>query len=113
MISIKITLIALIVMLIIRYYKGLKNNLILRFSFVLLFFTGILFVSFPSYLTLIANFFGIGRGTDLLVYIIVITFYFGFIKLYSKERKTDIKMTRIIRQIAKKNGKILNTSNEE
>lgn len=54
----------------------------------------------PSYTTYIANLIGVGRGTDLLVYILIITNLFLIIKQNLKFRDQEDKLTILARKIA-------------
>jgi hypothetical protein len=61
------------------------------------------FVIFPSLTTEIANFIGVGRGTDLLLYLSLIGFSFIIIILYSKQRRLEQLLTEILRKNAIQN----------
>jgi hypothetical protein len=66
---------------------------------------GIIFVIKPDWLTRVANFFGIGRGTDLLIYIGILFFMFTTILLFAKVGEINKKITKIIRETAIENAK--------
>jgi hypothetical protein len=58
---------------------------------------GIVFVLFPELTTRIANKLGVGRGTDLIVYVCIIFFLFVIIRLYARLRRLEQMITRIVR----------------
>jgi small membrane protein len=57
-------------------------------------------VFFPDLLTRIANLVGIGRGTDLLLYILVIAFLGFAATTYRRNRQLENDITELSRQIA-------------
>src|SRR5260221_7561046 len=61
---------------------------------------GIVFVLFPELTTRIANKLGVGRGTDLIVYICIVFFLFVIIRLYARLRRLEQMITRIVRDNA-------------
>jgi hypothetical protein len=67
----------------------------------LLFVAGVaISVFFPQVLTWLANLVGIGRGTDLLVYILVIVFLGFAATSYRRSRQLENQITELSRQIA-------------
>jgi small membrane protein len=60
--------------------------------------TGIVFVLFPQITTQIANKLGVGRGTDLIVYLCIVFFLFVVLRMYAKIRKLEQMVTKIVRE---------------
>ena len=89
------------------YARFFKNHFLSKLVFVLIFISGILAVVFPELSNTIANFVGVGRGADLLTYIMVIVFYASFYVLYSKIEKIEAHQTEIIRQLTIREAKDL------
>lgn len=58
------------------------------------------FVIFPNTTTTIANKLGVGRGTDLLLYVSLFAGIHGFLLLYARTRRLERKITEQIREIA-------------
>jgi hypothetical protein len=57
-------------------------------------------VFFPSVWTSVANLLGIGRGADLLLYFLVLTFL-GFVaSTYRRFRRLEGDLTELVRQVA-------------
>jgi len=108
---IQVILISAVIVLLLLYLKFFKNALLQRSLFILVFITGIVAVVFPELTNRVANFVGVGRGADLLLYLMVIIFYFTFIILYRKLNKIQEIQTEIIRKISIRNA--VKFSNEE
>lgn len=90
------------------YAKVFKNQFLSKIAFVLLFVSGILAVAFPDLSTIIANHVGVGRGTDLLTYLMVLIFYASFYFLYTKIEKVEAHQVEIIRNLAIRDAQHLN-----
>lgn len=71
----------------------------------MLFFIAIAAISaiFPQLVTLVAQYVGIGRGADLLLYGLTIAFFSTLATSYRKDAATERKLTKIARTIALKN----------
>jgi hypothetical protein len=61
---------------------------------------GIAFAMRPDLTTAIAHRLGINRGTDLLLYILVLAVVYGFIVIYLKLRRVRRELTVLVREIA-------------
>lgn len=62
---------------------------------------GIIIVALiPGISGLFADFFGIGRGADFIVYIGVIVLFYLMFRLYVKAEKTEKDITKLVREIA-------------
>lgn len=55
---------------------------------------------FPQILTWLANLFGVGRGTDLLLYFLVLIFIGYVATTYRRFRKFETDITELSRQLA-------------
>lgn len=84
----------------VKFLPG-ERSLALKRIFALLFVVAaVLAIVFPNALTAIANFFGVGRGTDLLLYIfIVMTLLFAVATVRAKAR-SDARVTELARAVA-------------
>lgn len=60
----------------------------------------ILSVLFPTVWTQLANFFGIGRGADLILYGLVVAFFSFVVTTFKRFRDMEIRYTRLARRIA-------------
>ncbi|HAQ66723.1 MAG TPA: DUF2304 domain-containing protein [Phycisphaerales bacterium] len=61
---------------------------------------GAMFTVVPNWTTAIAHALGIGRGADLLLYLLVIGSSTGFLVLYVKLRAVRREVTLLVRKIA-------------
>ena len=92
-------------------YVYLKFQSVIADAIILLLFiaAGIVFVLFPQLTTKIANKLGVGRGTDLILYVCIIFFLFVMIRMYARIRKLEQTVTKIVRDnslnAVVKNGK--------
>ena len=80
-------------------YVYLKFQSVIADAIILLLFiaAGIVFVLFPQLTTKIANKLGVGRGTDLILYVCIIFFLFVMIRMYARIRKLEQTVTKIVR----------------
>jgi len=60
----------------------------------------VLFVVSPDLTTRLAHLVGVGRGTDLLLYMFCLASIAVFLKLYKKNRAVEEKLTEVARQVA-------------
>lgn len=63
----------------------------------------IILVFYPNSTTTIANYFGIGRGSDLLMYVSLVVIFYVLFRLNVKLESIGRSLTKIIRQDALKN----------
>ena len=61
----------------------------------------IFFILFPDYTNLIARKVGVSRGADLLFYISILFSLFIILKLFSRMRRLEKKLTELVRKQAK------------
>ncbi|MBO7619556.1 MAG: DUF2304 domain-containing protein [Victivallales bacterium] len=78
----------------------LRNKLFGRLFFILQFVMGVVFVIWPDLTTRLANMIGIGRGTDFLLYLLIIFVYFSGMCILAKFRQIERRQTLLIRQLA-------------
>ncbi len=88
----------LIILIIFLFYSyKVKNILINRMVFLLLGMAGIFLILFPNITSRIANFMGIGRGTDLVVYLFILISLFLFVYVMSILKRLEQKITAVVR----------------
>ena len=100
MTSIQGILIACFVMATILGSIVFRTKLAYRSLAVLLCLTAIVFVLFPDVTTVIAKSLGVGRGTDLLLYVSLIAGVHAILLLYRRTRELERKITEQIRAMA-------------
>lgn len=80
--------------------KGARHLALRRLSMVGLLVLVVLAVVFPDSVTAVAQVLGVGRGTDLLLYGLIVVFIGNSLVVQRRHRKTDIEVTRLARLIA-------------
>ena len=78
----------------------LKKALFIRIFFLLQFVLGIVFVIWPDLTTRLAELLGVGRGTDLLLYFLIVFVYFGGLCILGKFRQLERQQTLLVRELA-------------
>jgi hypothetical protein len=80
------------------YLTRFRSRIFDRLILLIVLTIGILFVCFPDITSRIANLVGVGRGTDLLFYVSLISVSFILMVFYAKIREMSQNMTRLIRE---------------
>ena len=96
------------ILVIAKAIKQLKNNEFTLFQFLIwLVIWGLAayFVFFPDASNTLADFIGVGRGSDALVYLSVLALFYGFYRVYIKIEKIERNLTKLVRHEAIKNIK--------
>lgn len=78
----------------------MKRHFAGRLFFILQFAVGMIFVLFPEISTKLAKLVGVGRGTDLLLYFLIVLFYMTVLVFIAAIRRIEKRQTIIIRQLA-------------
>nr|WP_281360600.1 DUF2304 domain-containing protein [Psychromicrobium silvestre] len=76
-------------------HLAIRRILLLLFAFV-----AVLSVFFPELSTQVARFFGIGRGTDLVLYGLLVSFLVFMATTYQRFRHMETTLTKLSRRIA-------------
>lgn len=71
-----------------------------RIGFMLFCLFGVIAVINPGVMTWLANRVGVGRGTDLLLYILTVVFGFFSLNTYLRFKDTERRLTRLARAMA-------------
>ncbi len=100
---IQLLLSVLLLVIAVASLRLFRNRLLYRLFFVAIVLTGILFVAVPELPYYIANRLGVGRGVDLLFYLLFTGFLMLIAILYRRLLQHDVILTQIIRQNAIKN----------
>lgn len=95
-----ILLIAVIAAIAVRSLPGEKGLAIKRMIAILFVISAIVAITFPQLLSAVASFFGIGRGTDFLLYVfIAASLGFAAMTVRAKAR-SDARVTDLARAVA-------------
>lgn len=109
---IKIALIAVLLLavcVLILPGRGARGQAIRRLMVLMGALLGILAVAFPHLTQMVADWFGIGRGTDLLLYLLIVFFLAYVVSSSAHARKTDRTMTVLARKFALLEGELRKT----
>ncbi|MBR4221741.1 MAG: DUF2304 domain-containing protein, partial [Victivallales bacterium] len=82
----------------------MKGHLAGRLFFIVQFIVGALFVVFPDLSSQIGKLLGVGRGTDLVLYFLVVLFYMTVLLFIAAMRRLERRQTIILRQLALQNA---------
>ncbi len=75
-----------------------------KIGFVLFILTTVWAILRPDDLTVIARMLGVSRGTDLLLYVLVVAFMFVTLSTYVRFREQELRYARLARAIALQNA---------
>jgi len=84
------------------YWKLFQNRFLNRIVLLSAFLIMSFFVIKPSVSTRIANWLGVGRGTDLVLYLSIVILIFVLLMMYSKIKKLEEMITTLLRTKALK-----------
>jgi hypothetical protein len=102
MLAIQIILILSLVLVSARLLRGqgARHQAVRRILLIVFAMFGVLSILFPTVWTRLAEGVGVGRGTDLLLYALLMTFL-GFVaSSYLRFRELENRLTRLARRIA-------------
>jgi hypothetical protein len=91
---------ALLFVLFLRRSQTARLQAFKRIGFLLFCAFGVLAVVRPGVMTWLANRVGVGRGTDLLLYILTVVFGFFALNTYLRFKDTEKRLTRLARAMA-------------
>ena len=79
-----------------------RRRLALRFGilWLALWIAAAISIANPDLLVAIAHFLGIGRGTDLVLYLSILFMFVAFFITYLRFRRVDEQLTKIVRHLA-------------
>lgn len=83
-----------------RFLPGEKSLAVKRMLALLFVAVAIVAILFPGLITLVANFFGVGRGTDFLLYLFIVTFLLFAAAVIRAKARSDARVTSLARQVA-------------
>lgn len=83
-----------------------------RLAFAVFVLVNIYAVLRPNDVTWVARHLGIGRGTDLIVYLLVVAFVFGMINTYLRDREISQHLTDLARQLAIRDAELARREEE-
>ena len=99
-------------LMLIYSFKLIQNGILVGILLFVISIFCIVIVLFPSLSGLIANFLGVGRGADLLLYMSFVIGLILFIALQIKIRKLETAITKLARHIAINQSSKSNVDND-
>ena len=75
-----------------------------KIGFVLFIIAAVWAVLRPDNLTIVANFVGVDRGTDLMLYALVVAFMFTTLSSYMRFREQELRYSKLARAVALQNA---------
>jgi hypothetical protein len=102
MMPIKIILLVTFLLITIGVVQLLRNRLLSRILIIVLAVAAVYFILMPDQLTAIATLLGVGRGTDLLVYLGFCGLLMLHLLSYRKTKKLEEQVAELNRKIALK-----------
>jgi hypothetical protein len=87
-------------MLILREHLPSHHQLLRRVAGLVVMVAGILAVLFPESTTYVANAIGVGRGADLVLYMLVMVFLYNAVAVSQRIHQLEHKITVLTRELA-------------
>jgi hypothetical protein len=84
----------------VKFLPGERSRALKRIFAILFVIVAALAILFPAALTVVANFFGIGRGTDLLLYVFIIMVLIFAVATVRAKARSDARVTELARAVA-------------
>ena len=106
---IQIVLIAAVLVFFLYYLRSrgsTRSSALFKLLFLAFCLFGIYTVVRPNDLTEVAQAMGVDRGTDLMLYALVVTFGFTTVGTYLRFREQELRYTRLVRAIALQGAEI-------
>lgn len=95
-----------------KFLPGEKSLALKRILALVFVVVAIIAILFPDFITIIAHQFGVGRGTDLLLYIFVIVFLLFAASVIRAKARSDARVTNLARQVALLEARLRNEQKE-
>ncbi|HEX3545773.1 MAG TPA: DUF2304 domain-containing protein [Mycobacterium sp.] len=106
---IQVLLIASIVTLLVyllRSRRNARSRAWVKVGYVLFVIAAIYAIIRPNDTTVVANWLGVARGTDLMEYVLIIAFVFTTLSAYMRFKDLELKYARLARAVALQNARV-------
>ena len=97
---IQLILVPLLVFWLIVFWLRLKQQPLMRFLVSIVLLTGLVFTLFPDSSTWLAQYLGVGRGVDMVIYLSLTGLTVGSLLLYLRILRLERLLTEVVRQQA-------------
>lgn len=95
-----IAAVLLLLVFFLRNHGTSRARASVKIGFVLFLVFGVIAVLNPDAVTALAHLIGVGRGTDLLTYLLIVAFAFAMINTYLRFREWELRQARLTRALA-------------
>jgi hypothetical protein len=85
--------------------RSARSKAWVKVGFVLFVMAGIYAILRPDDTTVVANWLGVKRGTDLMEYMLIIAFAFTTLSAYMRFKDIELKYARLARAVALQNAR--------
>ncbi|MGH3756206.1 DUF2304 domain-containing protein [Actinophytocola sp.] len=92
--------VVLILVFFLRHHGTSRSGATVKIGFALFLVFGVFAVLAPTQVSRLAALVGVGRGTDLVLYAIVVAFGFATINTYLRFKEMELRYARLARAIA-------------
>ena len=96
------------VLIFIRGQHGVRMQASKRLAFFAFAMLNVYAVLRPDDVTRVAKILGVGRGTDLLLYALIVAFVFSTLAMYMRLREDEQRVTQLARAVALRDAEALN-----
>jgi hypothetical protein len=100
--------VAVLLVFFVRREHGVKLQANKRLAFFLFVIANVYAVLRPDDVSRVANLIGVGRGADLVLYLLVVAFVFIVINFYLKMKEAERRLTDLARAVALRDAELLN-----
>ncbi len=102
---IQLLLVVLVVAALLLSFRIFRNKLFYRLSFLTFLFAGLVLVINPGLTAYVATLLGVGRGVDVIFYMLFTGYVFVTIIIYRRLLRQDEVITMLVRDSAIRNAK--------
>lgn len=92
--------VVLLVVFFLRHHGTTRAGAMVKLGFALFLVFGVFAVVAPSLVSKLASLVGVGRGTDLVLYALVVAFGFATINTYLRFKELELRYARLARAVA-------------
>ena len=92
----------------VRSSHGVRMQASKRLAFLLFMLANVWAVARPEDTTRLAHLVGVGRGADLMLYALIVTFIFSVISFYLRVSDDEQRVTKLARAVALRDAEVLN-----
>lgn len=92
----------------VRSQHGVRIQASKRLAFFLFLVLNVYAVARPDDVTWVAHRLGVGRGTDLLLYALIVAFVFAMLATYLRINDDEQRVTKLARAVAIRDAEVLN-----